>query len=189
MALGTGPQALVPFIESNWQASRTGRGDIPDTIDYHTGGENPDLESGVLVLRDRSEVGIDFGKHDLIHVYHPEASAPVITDQGYKEVNEVETVQIDISLTDRTDHALPAGQQRLSAKDRMIGDRDDLADAADPPYPGIAGEVKYLLETIRRGFKEWDTVSHTPAQWTLGNSNADVSYSVELERIARNTVQ
>jgi hypothetical protein len=189
MALGTAPQRLIEFIETNWQATRAGRGDVPDTINYQTGGEDPRLNEGVLVLRDRENVHIDHGKHDLIHVYHPDATAPIITDRGYKEVNEVETVQIDIELTDRTDHTLAAGDQRLSAKDRMVGDRDDLASAEDPPYPGIAGETQYLLETIRRGLDEWDKVSHTYGQYYLGNSNADVSFDVELERIARNTVQ
>lgn len=189
MALGTSPQRLVRFLESNWQATRTGRGDIPDTIKHHTGSEDPDLNSGVLLVRDRDQPFVDYGKHDLIHVYHPEASAPVVTDIGYSEVNEVETVQVDISLTDRTDHSLAAGNQRLSAKDRMVGDRDDLASTSDPPYPGIAGEVQYLLETIRRGLDEWDTVTATPATWRLGTANADVAWTVELETIARNTVQ
>jgi len=135
MALGTGPQRLISFIESNWQVSRTGRGDVPDTIKYNTGSENPDLNRGVLVLQNRENVAVDLAKHDLIHVYHPEAAPPQETDNGYKEKNVIETVQVDISLTDRPDPNDAAG--RLDATARMVGDRDDLADTSEPPYPGI----------------------------------------------------
>jgi len=36
---------------------------------------------------------------------------------------------------------------------------------------------------------EWDVVSVDLINWFIGNSNANVSYLVELEEIARNTVQ
>jgi len=187
MALGTAPERLVEYIENNWQASRTGRGDVPAVILYNTGSEDPDLNRGVLVLRDREEVAVDFGKHDLIHVYHPEGNPPIEEDNGYSEKRVVEQVQIDIALSDRPDPNDNSAQ--LYAKDRMRGDRDDLADTDSAPYPGIWGEVRYILETIRRGLDEWDTVSQYAISVTLKKSNADVSLNVELEQIATDTVQ
>lgn len=189
MALGTGPQRLIDLFETEWQAARTGRADIPSVIEYNTGTEDPDLNNGVLVVRDRGEVGIDLARHDVIHCYHPEANPPASTDQGYKEERLVETVQVDVELTDRTDHSLAASDSRLSATERMVGLRGDVAAFDEPPYPGILGEVKYILETVRRGLDEWDTVSHDFVNLYLGNSNADAAVSVELEQIARNTVQ
>jgi hypothetical protein len=187
MAQGTGPQRLVEYLESNWQATRAGRGDVPDTIKFQTGTEDPALNRGVLVVRDRERVAVDNGKHDLIHVYHPEAAPPVHEDNGYKEVRVVETVQVDIELTDRPDPDDAAG--RLSAEERMVGRRADVTDPDEPPYPGIWGEVRYLLETIRRGLDEWDRVAQDPVNVYLGHANANVSINVELEQIATNTVQ
>lgn len=188
MALGTGPQALQEYIETNYQETRNGRADLPPIIKHATGTDDPKLNSGVLVLRDREDPRYDTGKHDLVHLYHPEANPPDRSDQGYREVNLIESVQLDISLTDRSDHSLAAGNQRLSARERMTGLRGDLASTESPPYGGIAGEMQYLLESTRKGLSEWDRVSFTPVNWFLGNSNADVSLSVELERIAANTV-
>jgi hypothetical protein len=189
MALGTGPQRLLELFEDKWQATRTGRGDIPDIIKRKTQGEDETLNSGVVAYRDREKVGIDHARHDTIHCYHPEANPPTSEDRGFKEEQLVETVQVDVSVTDRTDHSRPAGEQRLAAKERMVGDRGYLSSFDMPPYPGIMGEVKYILEGVRRGLDEWDTVSHDFVNVYLGNSNADVSVSVELEQIARNTVQ
>jgi hypothetical protein len=213
MALGTGPQRLIDLIESEWQVSRTGRADVPPVIEFQTGTENPDLNRGVLVLRDREDVAYDTAKHDLIHCYHPEANPPIVEDNGYKEQRVVETVQIDIELTDRTDHSRPQGQQRLSARERMVGLREDTGGSSGftlggpdgatlgtenggtlgsgpdalPEYPGINGEVKYILETVRRGLAEWDKVSHNYVNMYLGNSNANASIVVELEQPAENT--
>jgi hypothetical protein len=77
----------------------------------------------------------------------------------------------------------------LSARERMVGDRDDLSTGTGSAYSGILGEVKYILETVRRDLAEWDTVSYDMVNLYLGNSNANASFSVELEQIARNTVQ
>lgn len=183
MALGTGSQRLVSLLTDNWQASRTGRADIPAVI---TG--DPRTNSGVLIRRDREDVYKDNAKHDLVHCYHPEGNPPTTNDNGYSEVQELEWVQIDISLTDRTDHSLAPADQRLSAKERMVGLRGDLADVSQPPYGGIAGEVYYHLETVRRGLSEWEKVSTDMVNWYLGNSNANVSFMVELEIMARSTV-
>lgn len=188
MALGTGPQRLAEFLEDNWQATRAGRGDVPPAIQHQTGGEDPALNDGVLVVRDRERVSVDNGKHDLIHVYHPEAAPPTEEDNGYKEKRVVETVQVDIELTDRTDQSQDP-PERLSAEKRMVGRRGDLAATDEPPYPGIWGEVRYLLETARRGLDEWDTVRQSPVNVFLGHANANVSINVELEQIATNTVQ
>lgn len=183
MATGTGPERLVRLFEETWQATRTGRADVPPMYDPNT---DVELQKNVVVpLRNREDSGVDRAKHDIIHCYHPEANAPDITDNGFDEVNELETVQVDIALTDRTDQATG---ERLSARDRMVGDRDSLASTTDPPYGGISGEVQYILETVRRGLDEWEKVSASPVDYYLGNSNADVSWSVELEIIARNTV-
>jgi len=184
MALGTGPQALVDLFTDRWQQSRTGRDDVPPMYDPNT---DIALQKDVVVpLRNREESGVDRGKHDILHCYHPEANPPTATDTGYSEENVVETVQIDVDLTDRTDTAT---SERLSARERMVSDRGSLADLLEPPYPGILGEVKYVLETVRRGYEEYDTVSTDFQNVYLGNSNASVSVVVELEIIAKNTVQ
>jgi hypothetical protein len=125
--------------------------------------------------------------YDLIHCYHPEGNSPEITDRGFDEQRIVETVQVDISVTDRTDHTTDPST-RLLARERMVGDRDDLASTSDPPYPGISGEVQYILESYRRGLDEWDRVNYTPVNVFLGNSNADISINVDLIQLATNTV-
>jgi len=185
MPLGHGPDELVRLIEEEYQATRSGRGDLPPIIRQQTQDEDPRLNSGVLVVRDRNKKGIDRGRHDVVHAYQPDGDPPVSTDRGFKEERLVESVQIDIDLNDRN----TPGEVRSNANERMIGDLDDVAVFGDPPYPGLAGEVKQILESVRRGFSIWDTVSHDFAAYTLGNSNARVSFTVELERIARNTVQ
>jgi len=186
MAFGTGPIALVELFENEWQESRTGRDDVPPIIKRKTGSEDPDLTNGVLAVRDRQAVEWDQARHDLIHCYHPEAGPFAISDSGYKEQEVTETVQVDVQLTDRTDQTT---DERLSAVNRMVSDRESLAVLDEPPYPGIFGETKYILETIRRGLDEYDRVSHDVINFYLGNSNANVSLNVELERLAANTVQ
>lgn len=191
MALLTGPEALVDKLQADWQATRTGRDDIPDVI-RDSGGtptSDPDEsdDTGVLILENRSEVNVNQARHDLIHAYIPQGNSPTVTDRGYDEQRIVETVQIDIDLTDRTDHTT-SPPTRLSARDRMTGDRAALADTGDPPYGGISGEVQFILEGIRRGFNEWDRVDYTFTNSTLGNSNATVRYQVDLIQLASNTV-
>jgi len=186
MALGTGPQKIISLFETNWNAIRTGRGDIPDIIKYHTGSEDPDTNAGVLAVRDREQIFVDTGKHDLLHCYIPEANPPQITDTGYAEEQRIESVQVDIEIATRPD---PNDSSKRLSVDRMMGDRDDISDTGSAPDGGLAGEVKYILETKRRGLDEWDVVSVDLINWFIGNSNANVSYLVELEEIARNTVQ
>jgi hypothetical protein len=140
-------------------------------------------------LADREDTRVDLAKHDLIHCYVPEGNPGSTEDTGYDEQRIIEVVQIDISVSDRTDHSRPAGDQRLGAKQRMVGDRGSVATLGDPPYPGILGEVQYILEKFRRGFDQYDTVSYDPLRVLLNNSNADVSLNVELEQIASNTVR
>lgn len=192
MTFGTAPQALVEYLASNWEATRSGRPDVPDVPRDGGGnglyGEDAHrAEQGtVWVTEDRQEVAVNQSVHDLIHVYHPEQGGIDVTDKGSREQGTIEPVQIDVECTDRTD---PETGERLLARDLMVGDR---AGGAFPPtrtapYPGLAGEVKYLLEDIRRGFTEWDKVSHEPNAIHLGNSNARVGFQVELEIIAMNT--
>lgn len=191
MALGLGPTKLIATLQDDWEASRTGRGDIPDVIRDSNGDPTSDpdesADEGVVILPNRSEVRINKARHDVIHAYHPEGNAPDTTDRGYDEQRIVETVQIDIDITDRTDHDTDPSE-RLGAKARMIGTRDDLASTSDPPYGGISGEVQYILESYRRGLAEWDRVNYTPVRMYLGNSNATVSWSVDLIQLAANTV-
>lgn len=198
MTTGTGPQALVSSLLTNWQPTRTDddgnreRPDVPDVIrDSGTPSNDPNDADGpgkVLIVNDRDVVANQHATYDLIHCYHPQAGPVSIEDNGYDEVRETETVQIDIEVTNRPD---PDTGERLNAKDLLVGDRDDPEFPADesPPYPGIKGEVKYILETGRRGLEEWDVASYDTVNVFLGNSNANWSYSVELEHIARNTVQ
>lgn len=189
MALGTAPDRLQELFKQNWQATRAGRGDIPDVVRDSNGdpSSDPTDGDGVLVLRDREEVRYQTSRHDLVHVYHPEGNSPEVTDRGYDEQRIVETVQVDISVTDRTDHTTDPAD-RLVARERMVGDRDSLASTTDPPYPGISGEVQYILEGVRRGLDEWDRVDYSPVGVTLGNSNADVRWNVDLIQLAANTV-
>jgi len=186
MAYGTGGEALVSLLRDNWQQSRVGRDDVPPIIGSN---DDPRTTTGVFPLRDRSDKAVDLAKHDLIHCYIPEGDPGTTEDTGYDEQRLIESVQIDIQLTDRTDHSQPQGDQRLYAKERAVGKRGSVATLGDPPYPGVVGEVQYILEKYRRGYDEWDTVSYDPLRVVLNNSNADVSYSVELEQIASNTVR
>jgi len=186
MAYGTGGKALVSLLRDNWQATRAGRDDVPDII---TSGDDPRETRGVYPLPNRDDKRVDLAKHDVIHCYTPEGNPGTTEDTGFQEQRVVETVQIDIQLTDRTDHTRPQGDQRLPARDRMIGDRSSVATLGDPPYPGVLGEVQYILEKFRRGFDQYDTVSYEPIGVLLNNSNADVSLNVELEEIASNTVR
>jgi len=182
MTLGTGPQALLEVLRDGWQASRTGRPDVPPLVPK--GDER--TENGVLLVRDRSDVRVQQDRHDLIHCYTPESDPGTTTDKGFDEQGVIDVVQIDIEVTDRTDATTG---ERLLARNRMVGERDKVAEPDDPPYPGIAGEVRYTLETVRRGFAEYDKVSYEPIRTMLNNSSADVSLSVDLEQIATNTVQ
>lgn len=183
MALGTAPQRLLTLFETEWEATRAGRGDVPPMYDPDTPvNQQTDV---VVPVRDRQTTPAKRGIHDILHIYHPEANPPASTDRGFKEENLVESVQIDVELTDRTDQSTG---ERLSAEERMVGRRGDLAAFDAPPYPGVLGEVKYVLEGVRRGLDEWDRVSHDFQNLYLGNSNADVAVSVELEQIAKNTV-
>ena len=189
MALGTGPERLVELFQTEWHPTRAGRDDIPDVVRDESGdpSSDPTDGDGVLILRNTEDVRVQFSRHDLIHCYHPEGNSPEITDRGYDEQRTVETVQVDISITDRTDHSTDPAD-RLLARERMVGDRDALASTTDPPYPGIAGEVQYILESVRRGLDEWDRVDYEPIDFSLGNSNADVRWTVDLIRLAANTV-
>ena len=183
MAFGTGPESLVSLLTESWAQSRTGRDDVPPMYDPN---QSIDTQKNVVVpLRNRERSGVDRGIHDILHCYHPEGGPFTVTDAGFKEQNVVETVQIDIELTDRTNHDTG---ERLFAEDRMVSERGSLADLDEPPYPGILGETKYILESVRRGLDEYDKVSHEIVNTYLGNSNANVSFSVELERLAANTV-
>ena len=186
MAYGTGGEALVSVLRDNWQQSRTGRDDVPPIIGES---DDPRTTTGVYPLRDRSDKRVDLAKHDVLHCYVPEGNPGSTTDTGFDEQRQVETVQIDIQLTDRTDHSKPQGDQRLPAKERAVGDRGSVATLGEPPYPGVVGEVQYILEKVRRGFDQYDTVSYDPLRVLLNNSNADVSFTVELEQIATNTVR
>jgi len=189
MALGTGPDRLVDLLRSNWRPTRVGRRDIPDVVrdDSGTPTGDPTAGDGVLILRNREEVQVRHSRHDLIHCYHPSGSAPTFTDRGFDEQRVAETVQIDIEVADRTDQSTTP-PERLLARDRMIGERDSVVSLSEPPYGGIAGEVRYLLETVRRGIDEWDRVETTPVGMTLENSNATVRYQVTLTELASNTV-
>ena len=169
---GRGPEQLVELLTEEWQPERPYRQAVPDVV------EDPDLESGVLIIKDRKDVHIQHSMHDVVHCYHPQASGLNVTDRGFKEQNVVENVQIDVELTDRNDAETG---ERLSARERMIGNGTDQG--------GIFNEVKHILESVRRGFETYDEVSHTLIRMSLRNSNADVSFDVELERIAENTVQ
>jgi hypothetical protein len=180
---GTGCQALVDLFAENWQTDRSFRNRVPELVGQPEviGPQITDYESnqGVIVTEDRQVVNRNQQVHDLIHCYHPEGIGWDQQDTGFKEVNTVETVQIDIECADRTING-----ERSSARVRMVGDRRD-DDTQD--YAGIKGEVQYILENERRGFDEWDVVRIDPVAVILKNSNARVSLNVELERISRNT--
>lgn len=185
MTYGTGSQALANHIEDTYQQTRSGRPDVTGLASNKTGGEQQN--TGVIVRYDRGKVDHQRAVHDLIHVYHPDGGGLDYQDTGYSEVNTVENLQIDIDLTNRSN--LDTGE-RLNARDRLVGDRDDsgFPSDEDPPYPGILGEVVYVLETARRGLEEWDVARIEPLTIYLGHADASVSLDVGLEHIANNTV-
>lgn len=189
MTYGTGPQALSDYLLDNWQQSRTGRNDVPDVIRDSNGDRSrePGDGRGVLMYYDRQQPNYNAAVHDLIHCYHPEGTGLNAEDAGHKEQRVTETVQIDIDITDRTD---PDDNSRWFARERMVGDRDDAGFPTDesPPYPGILGEVFYLLEDTRRNFEEWDVARIQPLTVLLKHSDASVSLDVQLEHLAKNTV-
>jgi len=181
---GTGPQALVDLLASEWQVSRPERVDVPPVvIDPGTGTDvsAPDYTTnrGVIITEDRQTLDRNKAIHDLIHAYHPEGTPPQYEDRGFKEVGTTETVQLDIECADRN-----IDGERTSARERMVGDRRD---PDNQEYTGLWGEVTYILEGVRRRYDEWDVVRQDPVAILLENSNARVSLNVELERIARNT--
>jgi len=180
MPIAQGPLALVEEIEDNWQQTRAGRDDVPPLQ------TNPEQGTGVIVFANRESVNVNNAAHDEIHCYHPEGAGAERQDQGSKEENVTETVQIDISLTNRT-----AGDgTRSNAKERMTGYHDEdviTSLSQDAPYPGILGEVVYILEGVRRGFSIYTTVDYSVLETDLRKSSADVSLNVELEQLARNT--
>lgn len=183
MTFGTGPQALVSTLADNWQATRSGRPDVPEaTTDQRS------AAGTVLITNDRDVVANTQSVHDLVHCYHPQQTGIPFEDKGYNEQGATETVQIDIDLTDRTD---PDTGERVSAKENMVGDRDHAdfsTDIAGGPYPGIMGEVLYILESVtRKGFAEYDVARKEVVNLQLFNSNAVASVSVDLEWISINT--
>lgn len=195
---GTGPQALVNHLARNWQASRSGRPDVPDVVRDSggtplTGGDAVRAERGVLIAEDRDVVANQHAVHDLVHCYHPQAAGLSVEDKGYQEQGVVETVQIDVEATDRTDESTG---ERLTADRRLVGDRSEWGGSVaftspqligDAQYPGLLGEVKYILELGRRGFEEYEVASHDVVNLYLGNSNASASFTVDLEWVALNT--
>lgn len=176
----TGPEALAQLFQDEWEESRSGRPDVPPLV------VDPETDFGVFVRKNREDVANLNAVHDLIHCYHPSGGPLDVQDRGFKEANTVENVQVDIDLTDRTD---PDTGERLVARERMVGDRDHVTFSGDYPYPGVAGEVIYILETVRRGLDEWDKVTHTLIGGTLKNSDATVRIHVELEQLAHETAQ
>lgn len=181
---GTGPQALVDLLASEWQVSRPERTDLPPAVidpDTGTTVSAPDYETtrGVIITEDRQTLDRNKAIHDLVHAYHPEATPPQYEDRGFNEVGTTETVQLDIECADRNIDGV-----RTSARERMVGDRRD---PTNQEYTGLWGEATYILEGVRRRYEEWDVVRQDPVAIVLENSNARVSLNVELERIARNT--
>jgi len=217
MTLFQGSQALAVYLRANWSGTRDGRPDIPDHIRDDAGDPTTSFNAatgpGVVILADRQDqVSVDRALFDPIYVYHPEADPPTTQDTGYASERQEENIQIDIELTDRND---PDTGTRLNARNRMLGNRYDeqtgdggrlntetgfsvggnsgatLGEDERPseigPYPGVVGEVKYLLERTRRGLDEWDVARADPVNVYLGNSNANISYRVTLEKIGTNT--
>lgn len=192
MTFGTGPQALVALLASNWQATRSGRPDVPDVPRDGSGNALTDDDAHraeadtVLITSDRDVTARNQNVHDVIHCYHPEGGAIDTNDRGHVEQEVIETIQVDIEAADRTDSSTG---DRLSARERMVGLRSDSSVVFNEggPYPGLFGEVKLILEENRRGHDEWDVNRHDVTQMRLLNSNAIVSLTVELEHVAINT--
>jgi hypothetical protein len=182
MTTGTGPQALADYIESNWQETRAGRTDVPPITPDHKS-----QRGSVFIQHDRDDVAWNTNVHaGQIHCYHPDAANVEISDEGYASAQEIETVQVDIAVTDGT----AADGTRRDAKAVLTGDRSDAGfpSGAGPPYPGVNGEFKYVMETARRNFEEWDVSRFSQLTMYKGGARASASWNVELEHIARNTV-
>lgn len=192
MTYGTGPSAVQQILWDNWQATRSGRPDVPDLVrdgngDPSNDPQDADAPGELLVLKNREEVATNRAVVDTIHVYHPSESFGTWEDAGAQWEDVTENVQVDIDLTNRTD---PATGERVTARERMVGDRDAASfDGEDAPYPGILGEVKYCFELVRKQYEEYDRVSVTPLGGTLENSDATVRLDVTLEILAKETVR
>jgi len=191
MTFGQGSQAVIEdLLAPNWQESRTGRPDIPDVPRDGSGtaltddDAHRDERGTVLLTSDRRVAGNNQAVQDLVHCYHPEGVGFQVEDKGFQEQGTTETVQIDIALTDRAD---PDDDTRSSARTRAVGDRSNVSFSEGGPYPGVFGEVKFLLENDRKNFQEWDVVSHDVQNFQIMNSNVAISLRVDLELIAVNT--
>jgi hypothetical protein len=185
MTFGTGPQSLVQQLADHWTVTRSGRPDVPDATTQQRS------EAGtVLLTNDRDVVANNQGVHDLVHCYHPQATGISMQDKGFDEQGATETVQIDIETTNRPD---PDTGERLDARTRMVGDRSDpdfSTAISEGPYPGILGEVLYVLEAhTRLGFAEYDVARKEVINLQLYNSEASASVSVDLEWISVNTAE
>jgi len=199
MTLGQGAQALAEYLGANWEAERQGRPDLPDVVRDDAGDYSPDpsdhtSQPGRVLDRPRQlrRRGSEPRRHRRHLVLPPRGRPAGLRGLRPRRTEHQETVQIDISVTDGFN--APEGVA-TSARNRMVGERGSGTSVAfevdtyvgEAYYPGLAGEVKYLLELTRRGLDEWDVSRTDMVNMVLNNSNADVSFRVTLEHVSKNT--
>lgn len=171
----TAGDAIATLLSNEWQPQVPGRDNIPDTV------ASPEKGTGVLIVQNNQNLRERTNTHDIVHVQHVDKA---IQDKGSNSEKVVDTVQIDVVLSDRdTD----GDSVRESAVDRLVGTRNQGNEG--PSLGGIAGEIKRILNGIRKGFKEWDVSSHSVDQLQLLNTNARATFTLELEIIERNVEQ
>jgi len=183
-AFGIAAQELRDYLADNWQATRPDRPDIPEATTDHRS-----QRGTVFITNDRSQVNINKGVHDLVHIYHQGTDPVDVEDRGFKEQNVKEHLQIDMEAADWSD---PDTGQRSKGRYRLTVDIDDpdfVKTTSKPNYPGELGEMKYLLESVRLGLNEWDVTDHTVVELEHLNSLSFAKIIVTLEHISANTNQ
>jgi hypothetical protein len=172
----TAAEAIATYLSDEWETDVPGRHTpIPDVVADQESG------TGVLIRENMSTIRDKLNTHDVVNVQHVDRS---IQERGSKSEKVVDQVQIDVRMADRD---VDGDGIRESATDRAWGTRDANNDR--PELGGVAGEVKRLLNDIRKGFKEYDKAPHGIDRLELRNTDARITFTVELTIIERDVQQ
>lgn len=171
----TAAEATQTLLKDEWEPSVPGRADVPTVV------ENAEDGPGVLISRSNNQVRTRLNVHDHIEV---EFVGRTVEDTGSQSERVTDTVQITIRISDRdTD----GDELREGTEARMFGTRDANNDG--PTLGGLAGEVKRILNGIRKGFEEWDYSTHTIDEMWLRNTDARAVFTLELIIVERDVQQ
>lgn len=169
----TAGETFRNLIRDNWEPFAPGRRhSLPELR------VDPDTGSGVIVQKNLDDLRNRLQVHDVIQVRHLGRS---YTDKGFDEEGVTDELQVDIRAADRdTD----GDGVRDDSETRVLGalDRDDEPSVLG----GLEGEVKRILNTVRRGHKHYDKVTHDVLDIDIQNTDVRVVMQIEAEVIARN---